>query len=56
MTRCDNCGSYEECLIIDGFGDEIIGDEDCGTPICPDCYSVIYRRGWNEDWYRDDWR
>lgn len=56
--RCENCGNYDDCLIVDSNGDEIIvlADEPelYGTVLCPDCYSMIYRRGWNEDWYRED--
>lgn len=60
MTRCENCGSFEDCLVVNDLGDEIIvcGDdpEEYGTLICPDCYSMIYGGGWREDWFRDDWR
>lgn len=57
---CSNCGYDEDCIFVDTNGDEIIvlaaEPELYGSPMCLDCYSAKYRRGWNEDWYIDDWK
>lgn len=58
--RCENCGTEDDLIIVDSNGDEIIvlAEEPWlyGSVMCTDCYAAKYRRGWNEDWYIDDWR
>lgn len=60
MTRCEICGRYEDCLIVDEFFNEIIpfGWEDeteVGMAICGDCYDMAYPIDSYKRRREDDW-